>query len=94
MQGAPGTGIARLPTQFIQMHAMFQQRPAVGRITPMYRWHIGGLQGVGQQLDRDTGIGAAGQVQQAGLARHEVGRDQDQFVLDAVHVRCQLVGHQ
>ncbi|MNH27105.1 hypothetical protein D3C79_872010 [compost metagenome] len=60
----------------------------------MHRRHVGGFQRVGQQFDRDTRVGAVGQVQQAGLAGYEIRRYQDQLVLHLAQVRGQLLGQQ
>ncbi|MCY1464996.1 hypothetical protein D9M71_830870 [compost metagenome] len=84
--------IPRLTAQFIQFHAMLQQRFAIRRIAAMHRWHIGGFQRVGQKAYRDAGIGTTGQVNQPWLARHEIRRNHDQFFADAAQLRTQLRG--
>ncbi|MNP29241.1 hypothetical protein D3C76_1222560 [compost metagenome] len=76
------------------MHAVLEQCLAIGGVAAVHRRYIGGFQRVGQQLHRYAFVGMAGQVEQAGLAGHEVGRDQDQFVLDIVQVGRQLLSHQ
>ncbi|MNP35316.1 hypothetical protein D3C76_1286440 [compost metagenome] len=91
---APGTGVTRLAAQLEQLHTMFQKRPAIGCIAAMHRRHIGGFQRVGQQLHRGACVGTARQVQQPGLTRHEVGRNQYQLAVNGGQVRCQLLAHQ
>ena len=77
-------------TQFVQLHAAFEQRMAVARIAREHRRLVVGGERIGQHLHRDAARRERHEILRATVAGDEVRRNQQQLLLRAIGERLDV----